>query len=651
MSNESNPAYRADIDGLRAIAVLSVVFFHAFPTLLTGGFVGVDVFFVISGFLITGILYRESAFGKVSFSRFYSKRVRRIFPALLMVLVFSLTLGWVALTADEYTQLTRHAAAGAAFLSNVVFWRESGYFDNPAETKPLLHLWSLAIEEQFYLFWPLLFVFLVRAIKGIRVAIGGLILASITYSVYKVGVDPVGDFYSLLTRFWELMVGGLLACVVSKNQDFGSQFKNFIAFVGLALLAVANVLIDKTSAFPGLWALLPVLGAAALILSRGSIINQKVLAHPLLVGVGLISYPLYLWHWPLLSFARIFEGQIPTVPVRLGLVIASFMLAWVTYRFAEKPIRHGGHARVKVVVLSFCMFITFCVAFYIKSNHGFGYRQYEKLNGDASTMVIGADRATHKHECGLQVDKMQGVEWCIHDNKLASPNYAVLGDSKGEALYYGLSRESRPSQSWLMIGPVNFLSGYTSGLAKVAMDRVTLDPKINLVVLGNALRGITKLNPSTGFIDYEVGADKVETWVSAYTSAIEHLQVAGKQVIFVMDNPTFPDPGSCISGEMTGSALLNHFIYRNSNTYCQIAYSDHLKGTAPYREFVRQLAQRNPKLLVIDSAPELCDAEKGVCSILEGRRFLYSYGDHISDYASSKIAKKILLAIPANINQ
>jgi peptidoglycan/LPS O-acetylase OafA/YrhL len=650
MRIQTHPAYRPDIDGLRAIAVLSVVFFHAFPSVLTGGFVGVDVFFVISGFLITGILYRESQLGQVSLKSFYSKRVRRIFPALLLVLVFSLVIGWIALTSDEYTQLTRHGAAGAAFLSNVVFWRESGYFDNPAETKPLLHLWSLAIEEQFYLFWPLILIYIFKPVKKILIPIGVLIAASLSYSIWKIGVDAVGDFYSLLTRFWELLVGGFLACALVQAPDFANQYKKHISLLGLVLLVAGAVLINRQSAFPGAWALLPVLGAAALILSQGSFVNQKILSHPVLVGVGLISYPLYLWHWPLLSFARIFKGGTPDVAVRVELVVASFLLAWLTYQYVEKPIRTGGPSKTKVMALSLLMVVVFSVSFYIKTNHGFSFRQFGKLNGDASTMVIGADRGTHKHVCGIEHVPDINMEWCIQDNKLPHPNYAVLGDSKGEALYYGLSRESGPDQSWMMIGPVNFLTGYSNGLAKLAMDRIVGDSQIKTVVLGNALRGYTGLNQTTGFIDHEVSEQKIQTWVDAYTQAIQAFEAAGKQVVFVIDNPTFPDPNSCIDGDMTPIPALNYFIYRNANAYCQIRYSDHVKGTAPYQEFLQRLKANNPKLQIIDPTPLLCDIPNDTCSVLEGNNFLYSYGDHISDFASSKVAKKLLLALSKQPN-
>lgn len=640
--SQSNSEYRPDVDGLRAIAVLSVVIFHAFPSALSSGFIGVDIFFVISGYLITGIIFKETKENSFSLAHFYSKRVRRIFPALLLVLFFCLIVGWMALTADEYKQLTRHAAGGAAFINNVVSWRESGYFDNPAETKPLLHLWSLAIEEQFYLFWPIIFTLLLRSTKTILVSISLLLAASLSYSLWKIGVDPVGDFYSPLTRFWELLIGGLLACMLANKSEFLQDRHNLLSIIGSLLVLIGLCLIDKQSSFPGAWALLPTLGAFFLIWSKNSHINKQILSNPVLVWIGLISYPLYLWHWPLLSFARIFEGTTPSTAVRIGLVVSSILIAFMTYKFIEKPIRASTKPRKLVITLSLLMLSTFVVSFYIKSNQGFEHRQYEKLNGDASTLVIGADRSSHSKKCGLENVAEIKIEWCTHDNKLDKPNYALLGDSKGEAIYFGLSRESLPNQSWMMIGPVNFLSGYKDGLNKLAMDRIVSDSEISVVVLSNALRGFTPLNQKTGFIDYRVEEEKISGWVAVYSAAIQRLQTGGKKVVFVIDNPTFPDPNSCITGDMTKFDLLNNFIYRKSNPHCSLLYSDHLAGTAPYQEFLKRLKLNNPELIIYDPTSDLCDIKNNKCEITEGKNFLYSYGDHISDYGSSKIAKNLL---------
>jgi peptidoglycan/LPS O-acetylase OafA/YrhL len=215
----SHPKYRPDIDGLRAIAVLSVVAFHAFPNLVKGGLIGVDVFFVISGYIISTIIFENLDRGTFSLAEFYARRIRRIFPALLLVLVASYAFGWFALLADEYKQLGKHIAAGAGFVSNIVLWNEAGYFDNSAETKPLLHLWSLGIEEQFYIVWPLLLWLTWKQKFNLLTITIPLAAASFYLSVKGIGKDEVANFYSPQTRFWELLSGSLLAWMTLYKKD------------------------------------------------------------------------------------------------------------------------------------------------------------------------------------------------------------------------------------------------------------------------------------------------------------------------------------------------------------------------------------------------------------------------------------------------
>jgi peptidoglycan/LPS O-acetylase OafA/YrhL len=352
----SQPKYRPHIDGLRAVAVLTVVGFHAFPYWIKGGFVGVDVFFVISGFLISTILFENLAAGTFSFRTFYARRVRRIFPALALVLSACLVAGWFSLLADEYEQLGKHAAAGAAFVSNLALWSESGYFDNAAETKPLLHLWSLGIEEQFYLAWPLL-VWLAWKRRLVLPLLAGLALASFALNIRGIGQDPVRTFYLPFTRFWELLAGALLAWwAFAAPKTFEALDRgraDAVALAGMGCLATSVLLTSSTSAFPGWWALLPVVGAGLVIFAGDkSRVNRMLLANRVAVWIGLISYPLYLWHWPLLAFARIAESDVPSRRVRILLVLVAFLAAWLTYRFVETPLRHGTRASRTTALLS-----------------------------------------------------------------------------------------------------------------------------------------------------------------------------------------------------------------------------------------------------------------------------------------------------------
>jgi peptidoglycan/LPS O-acetylase OafA/YrhL len=379
----SHPKYRPDIDGLRAIAVLSVVTFHAFPSLIPGGFVGVDIFFVISGFLISSIIFGSLEKNSFSFVEFYSRRVSRIFPALLLMLAATWAFGWLVLLADEYTQLGKHIAGGAAFVSNFVLLGESSYFDNSAETKLLLHLWSLGIEEQFYLVWPLMVWAAWKARVNaliLIVLVGGI---SFTINVMSVHADPVATFYSPQTRFWELLVGSLLAYVtLHKFQVFpgcraanGPTVRNFQSLAGMALLITAFALTTKSDQFPGWWALLPTIGAA-LIIAAGPFawINKTVLSSRLLVWFGLISFPLYLWHWPLLSFAHILEGSTAS-PTTLSLaVVTSVLLSWLTYKFVERPLRLSGYNNKKTTALTALMLVFGITGYATYLNDGFKSR-------------------------------------------------------------------------------------------------------------------------------------------------------------------------------------------------------------------------------------------------------------------------------------
>ena len=356
--------YRPDIDGLRAVAVVAVVAFHAFPMLLPGGFVGVDVFFVISGYLITGIILNGLHAGQFSFKDFYARRIRRIFPALALVLAAVLAIGWFCLFAADYQALGRHVVAGAAFCSNLLFWQEASYFDQAAALKPLLHLWSLGIEEQFYLVWPLLLVMSFRWARGplcLTLLLGAL---SFTTAILTVRVDPTAAFYAPWTRFWELLAGAALVCAqtdallsrVIRESASRPWVAETLSVAGISMLVAGAILIDEGRIFPGLWVVLPVAGTVLLLIAGPrALFNRIVLSHPAVVWIGLISYPLYLWHWPVLSFSRILATVTPPAEIRLLAVAVSVALAWITYRVVESPVRFGAGRRFAVPIVSAVM--------------------------------------------------------------------------------------------------------------------------------------------------------------------------------------------------------------------------------------------------------------------------------------------------------
>jgi peptidoglycan/LPS O-acetylase OafA/YrhL len=364
---QSRTAHRADVDGLRAIAVLAVLAYHGNALWLPGGFVGVDIFFVISGYLISCIILAGLQRGSFSFADFYARRIKRIFPALVIVLAFVLLFGWYSLFADEFQLLGEHVAASAGFVLNIVLRGEAGYFDTDAALKPLLHLWSLGIEEQFYLVWPLLFFVVSRRGISPLAVIVAITLVSFALNVQRIAAHTTGTFYLPPTRLWELSLGSVLAYAqVQGAQHAGTPLGRVLgtlrgdatsavhsaqAASGLLLLLIASVGLTNNDLFPGWWALLPTVGAFLLIAAgERTWINRRILGSRPLVFVGLISYPLYLWHWPLLSFQRIMsQGVISTDAILYTLALA-FVLAWLTYRFIERPIR-SSRLRLKPSLL------------------------------------------------------------------------------------------------------------------------------------------------------------------------------------------------------------------------------------------------------------------------------------------------------------
>jgi peptidoglycan/LPS O-acetylase OafA/YrhL len=377
--------YRADIDGLRAIAILSVIGYHFSPNFLKGGFIGVDIFFVISGFLISSNIYSDLNSNSFSFTDFYRRRIIRIFPALLVVLFVCYVFGWFALLGQEYAQLGKHIASGAAFIANLTLWSEAGYFDNFADQKILLHLWSLGVEEQFYIFWP----FAIWIISKRRMSIGSFILTTLLISFiwcfYESANNSVAAFYSPLCRFWELLVGAGAAyyshsVIPRQIKNTGLTPSDFWSFAGLTLITVSIFTINKSSIFPGWLAILPTLGTAMIILAGpASIVNRFILSRYVLVWIGLISYPLYLWHWPLLAYARVVGGYTPSYTAKLALLFVTFILAWLTYKLVELPIKKFKKAST---ILTLSMIFFAAIGIITFANDGFIFREenYTKIS-------------------------------------------------------------------------------------------------------------------------------------------------------------------------------------------------------------------------------------------------------------------------------
>lgn len=425
------PGYRPDIDGLRGIAVLAVVVYHAAPALLPGGFVGVDVFFVISGFLITNIIQDGLERGAFSLHTFYARRIRRLFPALSLVLASALAIGWFTLLADEYSHLGRHVAAGAAFLSNFALWQEAGYFDQAAATKPLLHLWSLGIEEQFYLAWPLLAMLLLPHRRLALIALPLLAAASFAWSLHLSATAPDAAFYSPLSRAWELLAGAMLgvatrtAVGLSPAPQRLAALRPVAGVTGAALLAAGLAWIRPGTPFPGLAALLPVTGTVLLIVAGtgGRSASARLLAWRPLVAAGLVSYPLYLWHWLLISFLHIEYQRDPPAQLLALAVAVSIVLAAITYVAIERRVRYRrGTVAPALVILVLAVGMA---GWFVHARGGLG----ERLG---SNIAMGAE----------QIAAERNAYW----NRPHAYRYAesrtrilVFGDSQGQDMYRALA--------------------------------------------------------------------------------------------------------------------------------------------------------------------------------------------------------------------
>jgi peptidoglycan/LPS O-acetylase OafA/YrhL len=415
--------YRADIDGLRAVAVTAVILFHAFPSVLPGGFVGVDIFFVISGYLITAIILDEMQAGKFSTLTFYERRIRRIFPALIIVLIASLFVGLRALLPPELISLGKNVVASALFSANLMLLSEVSYFDIAAHLKPLLHLWSLGIEEQFYLAWPWI-VWLVPR-PWLPLVISLIAFTSFGLNVFLITDHPSATFFLPFTRAWELLAGAAL--VISRRPK--GFINEAIAAAGVLFIAASFAIFDAKTAFPGWAASLPVIGTSLLILTEGSAVSRTLSFKPA-VNIGLISYPLYLWHWPLLVFLEIYLFRPLTRGDRMIAIGATFLLSWLTYRFLERPIRRGRFVGPLVTGMA-------CLAA-AAALPALGYapelpeliRNIVQLPGNGAGWRV--------HECMLvESDKNEFAPDCIDQKR---PLIVVWGDSTASALIPGFRK-------------------------------------------------------------------------------------------------------------------------------------------------------------------------------------------------------------------
>ncbi len=432
--------YRADIDGLRAIAVLAVIFYHLkLLGGLGGGYIGVDIFFVISGYLIGGIIIDETASGTFSYVQFYARRIKRLFAAFAVVALFTAVIGWWLLDPYDFWNAGKSLVASTVFLSNVLFYRDAGYFDPASITKPLLHTWSLGVEEQFYLCFPVLMRLSVRSgRKGIPVMLTAAGLLSLGYSQYLLAVDPAASFYLLPSRGWELLLGAAVAQPQVRDLPLRAVFRYALTFVSLVALFLPLVLYNDTTPFPGIPAL-PSCAATAWFLWLGrhhTGFVQRIFASRLPVAVGRISYSLYLWHWPIYVYILYYEAGDLTWRGRSVAFLLTFVLATLSWRFVEQPIRNTRRAPRAVFIGAFLGSAVLA---------GIGYVVWHssgapgRLSGETRTIGYAAtDLFQNNERCWTDNNSiLPGIYFCRIGTPDTQEQFLIWGDSHARAIRNG----------------------------------------------------------------------------------------------------------------------------------------------------------------------------------------------------------------------
>jgi len=628
--------YRPDIDGLRALAVLGVLIYHAFPTLMTGGFIGVDVFFVISGFIISSNLYKELESGRFSFASFYKRRIRRIFPALILIFAFVLVFGWYALFANEYDALSKHVLYGAGFAANFGYFTESGYFDVDAITKPLLHLWSLGIEEQFYFVWPIVLVIAWRLRANVYGVLISLLVLSFWSSIHLIKQDQVAAFYLPYSRFWELALGALLAAhshfhpnqliKLKRHRIGGVGVASLASLAGLMCIGVGYFYAKENLDFPGYWALLPTLGCGLVIFAGvESWWNRRVLANRVFVAVGLISFPLYLWHWPLLSFAHVVLGGIPPAWIRGSIVVASLVLAWLTFRFVERPLRYGGgKGKTFALVASMLVIVAFGAAVF--SGNGLPNRSIEVAQEEANLQMVGPTWKYTKNDLCVSLYPDTFRYFCSQERE-GAPTLILMGNSYANHLYGGLVEDKRFSrQNVLSYGSCQ-PGGYPID-CETQETIIKNNPSIKFAILSSLWPRLDERGTLVDmFTEAELpgGANFAATYVKFLDEKLSFLKAQGVQAVIFSPKPeVMYDIRTCFTRPFGAPA----------NT-CRVLQSEVDKQQAGIDAVIEEVHRLHPDVPVFQQNPLFCDS--GECRLVKDGMPLLRDFRHYSEFGSRQI--------------
>ncbi|MGJ3259845.1 MAG: acyltransferase family protein [Rhodospirillales bacterium] len=637
--------YRAEIDGLRALAVVPVMFFHAGIASFSGGYIGVDVFFVISGYLITTIIIQDLETGRFSLANFYERRARRILPALFFVILVSLPFAWMLLTARHLKDFAQSLVAVSAFSSNILFWHESGYFETAAEFKPLLHTWSLAVEEQYYICFPLLLMLIWRFRKpAVTGTMAVLFAGSFALACYAAYQAPAAAFFLLPMRAWELLAGVLCALYLNEDRAPASPVASqLLSALGLLAITVPFFAFDEATPTPSHYTLLPIAGACLIILyaNQGTFV-RKVLSSAPFVGVGLISYSTYLWHQPILAFAKNALLVDDFERLVVGFVVLSVALGWLSWRFVERPFRQKQRTtRFTVVSLSVLFASLFVgVGYFGHAGNGFpaaapaGYR-IERPLVSADIFLLGDSHAGHL---------MRGLTAMTSGDVLNRSSFGCIPflnvdryDSRfvpgecAKAMNAALQEFSASKQWGTLV---------MSAMGPVYLDGSTFRGKAEERVIGQGVELIG--NPEIGnpWDVYETGMRNTFAWLSG----LEH-----KRVIFMIDVPELGIDQGCNRGkkklELFG-VTIGDLVTNDKAVECKIPRAEYEARGGRYKALVKRVAAEFPKIEVFDPTSLLCDRD--FCyGHVEGVGYIYSDPDHLSEAGSHYVAAALSKVLPA----
>lgn len=626
--------YRREIDGLRAIAVISVILYHANIPPISGGFIGVDIFFVISGFLISSIIISEVSSNRFTFSGFYERRIRRIFPALFAVIVTASAAAIILLTPGQLKNFGQSIVATSLFVSNTYFRYKNGYFSPDTENLPLIHMWSLSVEEQFYIFFPVLLILAARLGKN---WCGPVIVlafaASLAWCLYRAQTDPGGNFFPVTARAWELLAGVLVALALRAGHDrrLAASRRTAIELVGAALMIAPLFIITRTTIFPGPAAIAPVGGTALLLFATTErTLVGRVLALPPLVGIGLVSYSAYLWHQPLFAFARALSDGALSLPVTLALITTTFVLAWLSWRLIERPFRarDGFSRRTMFVGFALCSFLLISFGGALHALQGLPQRY------DAKTLALASSirPSPLRDKCHTEgINYRHPAAACRYLGK--DIRWAVLGDSHGIEIGYALAEALRPSGQGL--AHLTF-SGCQAALAFTSnnpgctawqreavawlvhnrsIDHVVLVYRANFYLFGDQTRSYPAVpNDRPSFLPDLPAAAAREAYWRSFLKIIDELRATGKQVYIVRPVPDLP-------------YHVERYVFRPRPKGARTPRAWQTARSAFVNLRLNKLAHQ-PGITLLDPTSALCDA--GYCySVIEGRS-MYFDDNHLS---------------------